>query len=225
MDIALDEFDAKRAFVVYSGYDTSHVFRTTNGGAAWLDCDSGSLPNVPTNTVVIDPTLPNNVYIGNDIGVYISQDGGITWNEFSEGMPPAIVMDLSISKSNRMLRAFTHGLGVWERKLSDSTAPVSVREEKGIPLSFSLEQNYPNPFNPKTVIRYTLSRNSFVSLKVYDVIGKEITTLINENRPSGNHEITFDASPLSSGIYFYRLVLERNGILQFSETKKMVVVK
>ena len=86
--------------------------------------------------------------------------------------------------------------------------------------SFMLEQNFPNPFNPRTVISYQLPGTSKVTLKVYNVLGKEITTLVNEELPSGNHEIEFDASALPSGIYFYQL-----RAINFVETKKMLMIK
>jgi hypothetical protein len=89
-----------------------------------------------------------------------------------------------------------------------------------LPAQFVLEQNYPNPFNPTTMLSFVISQSSFVSLKVFDVIGKEMATLINEEKPAGNYEIQFDASGLSSGIYYYRL--EANG---YSKTNKMVLLK
>jgi photosystem II stability/assembly factor-like uncharacterized protein len=93
------------------------------------------------------------------------------------------------------------------------------------PQSFSLEQNYPNPFNPSTKIKYSVAPNatgqmSSVVLKVYDAIGNEVATLVNENKPAGNYEITFDASNLSSGIYLYKLQAG-----SFVETKKMLMIK
>ena len=74
-----------------------------------------------------------------------------------------------------------------------------------LPIKFSLEQNYPNPFNPATSIKYTLSSKQNVQLLVYNVLGKEIATLVNEEKPAGNHEVNFDASKLSSGVYFYQI--------------------
>jgi|GEM_PF-1231928 len=91
---------------------------------------------------------------------------------------------------------------------------------------FSLEQNYPNPFNPKTTIHYTLSTAALVTLKVYDVLGREIATLFNnENKDAGKFEVQFDASNVSSGIYFYRLSVTQLGKLRYTETKKFVVMK
>jgi hypothetical protein len=85
---------------------------------------------------------------------------------------------------------------------------------------FSLNQNYPNPFNPSTTISYQLSAGGLVSLKVYDVLGNEITTLVNEIKQSGIHEVNFDASEYSSGIYLYRITVNN-----FTQTRKMIVLK
>jgi uncharacterized protein (DUF2141 family) len=94
------------------------------------------------------------------------------------------------------------------------------------PSEISLEQNYPNPFNPKTTIHYTLSTAALVTLKVYDVLGKEIATLFNnENKDAGKFAVQFDASNVSSGIYFYRLSVTQLGKLRYTETKKFVVMK
>jgi hypothetical protein len=86
--------------------------------------------------------------------------------------------------------------------------------------NFSLNQNYPNPFNPSTIISYQLSAEGFVLLKVYDVLGKEITTLVNEIKQSGVHEINFDASEYSTGIYLYRMTVNN-----FTQIRKMIVLK
>ncbi|MBN1637628.1 MAG: T9SS type A sorting domain-containing protein, partial [Ignavibacteriales bacterium] len=82
------------------------------------------------------------------------------------------------------------------------------------------EQNYPNPFNPSTVISYQLPVSSLVQIKVYNVLGQEIATLVNEEKPAGTHNVKFNASNLSSGIYFYRIEAGK-----FVETKKMVILK
>ncbi len=89
-----------------------------------------------------------------------------------------------------------------------------------IPEKFSLSQNYPNPFNPNTKINYELQITNYVSLKVYDVLGKEVIVLVNEKQNAGSYEIDFDGSNLSSGVYFYKL--EADG---FADTKKMYLVK
>lgn len=88
------------------------------------------------------------------------------------------------------------------------------------PKKFELEQNYPNPFNPSTIIRYDIPKSVFVSLKIYNILGKEITSLVNEEKKPGEYSITFNAASLPSGIYLYML-----NAGSFSETKKFVLLK
>jgi hypothetical protein len=82
---------------------------------------------------------------------------------------------------------------------------TSVARAALAPLVFELEQNYPNPFNPATTIEYRLSASSDVTLKVYDLLGREVRTLVSERQNSGSHTVTFDGQNLSSGVYFYTL--------------------
>lgn len=88
------------------------------------------------------------------------------------------------------------------------------------PLKFELSQNYPNPFNPSTKIRFDLPTQAFISLKVYDVLGREVATLVNEMKQAGSYTVKWDASRMTSGVYFCRL---RAG--NFIETKKLLLLK
>lgn len=97
---------------------------------------------------------------------------------------------------------------------------TNVQDQNFIPSEFKLEQNFPNPFNPSTVIKFAVPERSMITLKVYDIIGREIAILINEERDAGWYEQSFDASALSSGIYIYRLSA---GSKVFS--KKMMLIK
>ena len=81
-------------------------------------------------------------------------------------------------------------------------------------------QNYPNPFNPSTNINFTLPNTEFVTLKIYDILGKEVKTIVNEELSAGNYTKTWDANNLSSGVYFYKLTAGK-----FTETKKMMLVR
>ncbi|MBT8379039.1 MAG: T9SS type A sorting domain-containing protein [Ignavibacteria bacterium] len=98
--------------------------------------------------------------------------------------------------------------------------PVDTEDEEGELFAFRLEQNYPNPFNPTTKIKFELPDQNRVTLKVYNVLGNEIATLINKDKPSGTYEIEFDATGLPSGIYFYELHAGN-----FVETRKMILLK
>jgi hypothetical protein len=88
------------------------------------------------------------------------------------------------------------------------------------PVTYFLSQNYPNPFNPSTTISYQLPAAGKVTLKVFDILGREITTLVNEDKTAGNYKVNFNGSRLGSGIYFYQL---RSG--SFIQTKKLVLLK
>jgi hypothetical protein len=98
--------------------------------------------------------------------------------------------------------------------------PVSVEEREALPQEFALHQNYPNPFNPSTKIGFKVQGSGFVSLKVYDVLGREVRTLVSEELKPGSYEVPFDAAGLASGVYFYRL---RAG--GFTQTRTMVVLR
>lgn len=97
---------------------------------------------------------------------------------------------------------------------------TAVSKDEKLPASFTLSQNYPNPFNPSTVISYSVPKESMVTLKVFNLLGQEVATLVNSNQKAGSYNITFNASKLSTGIYFYSL--KANG---FTSTKKMMLVK
>jgi hypothetical protein len=90
---------------------------------------------------------------------------------------------------------------------------------------FNLEGNYPNPFNPSTVIKYNIPSPAFVTLKIYDASGREVSTLKNEFQNAGSYDVNFNALSLSSGIYFYKLTASNNGAVTFTSVKKMVLIK
>jgi choice-of-anchor B domain-containing protein len=98
--------------------------------------------------------------------------------------------------------------------------PTDIVSSKEIPQLFKLNQNFPNPFNPATVIGYTLNKNSNVKLRIYDVLGNEVSVLVNEKQKEGNYSVKWNAANYPSGIYFYKI--ESNG---YSETKKMTLIK
>lgn len=102
----------------------------------------------------------------------------------------------------------------------DELNVTDVQNEGSVPSEFKLEQNYPNPFNPSTTISWQSPVGSHQTLKVFDLLGSEVTTLVNEEKPAGNYEISFDASYLTSGTYFYQLQIGN-----FVETKKMILLR
>jgi len=100
------------------------------------------------------------------------------------------------------------------------TTVTSVAERGGIPTEYALQQNYPNPFNPSTTINYELPGSSVVRLSVYDILGREVSELVNEQKTPGSYEVKFDGSNLASGVYFYRFTAG-----DFVATKRLLLLK
>jgi len=119
-----------------SGFGTSHLFKSVDRGASWNDIGS-DLPDIPTSAVIVDPEIPDHVFVGNDLGVYFSMNAGSTWAMVPGGLPEAVIVkDLSISTVNRKLRAATHGNGVYEIELPELNTVKIHRIE--IPISANI---------------------------------------------------------------------------------------
>ena len=101
-----------------------------------------------------------------------------------------------------------------------SSSVTGIKDKGKIPLSFELMQNYPNPFNPSTIINYQLPISSKVVLKIYDLLGREVATLVNKQQSAGSYSVTFAAGNLASGIYFYQLIAGG-----FNQVKKLILLK
>jgi hypothetical protein len=120
--------------------------------------------------------------------------------------------------------SITFDYGNW---IMDIVNSISYVNDNITPTKYNLKQNYPNPFNPDTKIKYSIPQSSNVAIKVFDILGSENETLVNEEKVAGNYEVEFDATGLPSGIYFYRLQAESSGrqAKDYIETKKMVLLR
>jgi photosystem II stability/assembly factor-like uncharacterized protein len=209
VDLAVDPLDDQIAYVVLSGFGSGHLFRTSDRGANWTDI-TGDLPDVPSSAVVVDPDNPNILYFGNDIGVYVSTNTGATWEAFQTGMPgAAILMDLSVVRGNRHLRAVTHGAGNFERAMLEPSAAVADGGA-GAPSAAGLRMltAAPNPFRDATSLRFALAGARPVTIKLYDVTGRAVATLLaGEPRAAGEHAVRVDARSLglATGVYVARI--------------------
>jgi hypothetical protein len=314
--VLVDPVTTTTAYICYDGFGVTggkHVYKTTNLSAAtptWTAIGT-SLPDAPVNAIAVDPTNTNIVYLGTDVGVFASTDGGSTWASFNTGLPVVAIFDMGISPVTGAVRVSTHGRGIWENTNSplpinltsftanaqqfgnvllewytateqnnygfdveravipndksdlqwkkitfvagngnsaspkkydfvDKSASGGVKfayrlkqidndggfkyykqQEVTISVSdFGLYQNYPNPFNPATVIKYQLPTDANVKIRLFNSLGEEIKTLVDENKKAGIYEFQFNATGFASGVYYYRI---DSGT--FTDTKKLVLLK
>ncbi|MBI5020536.1 MAG: T9SS type A sorting domain-containing protein, partial [Ignavibacteriales bacterium] len=198
----------------------SAAYRSTDQGSSWTPVMDNSTP-VRITGIVATPNGggDNNIIAstwGN--GIVLSTDNGTTWTRTDTGLATQLSMAITLVGSD--LYAGSWGQGVWRRPLAEVTTSVKEILESEIPKAVALEQNYPNPFNPVTTIRYQLPVNSRVTLKVFDVLGREVATLADEVEEAGYKSVTFNASILSSGVYYYRLSAG-----SYIETKKLLLLR
>lgn len=219
MDIALNPNNHNEAYVVFSGFGTSHIFRSDNGGDSWVDLQK-FLPDVPFQSVAVDPFNTNIVYAGCDFGLFASTDKGTNWFSFNNGMNDAtIVTDITFSIKNKKVRASTHGNGVYQTDMLSNT--ISSAEENSFPEKFVLYQNFPNPFNPKTTIKYAIPKTDFVNISLHTILGDKIADLVDEVQQQGIYSINLHSYNLSSGIYFYKMKTGSG----YTSTKKLIIIK
>lgn len=192
------------------------IYRSTNFGQDWQQVFYKEAYSVEV--------INNNIFVGTNDGVWISVNNGLAWHDFGNNQLDSIdILELS-HNSNYLLGIGKHRYnGSWNgqvinRSLNEIIGIQQISNQ--IPNKYLLKQNYPNPFNPTTSIEFSLPEKSFVKLKIFDIAGKQITELVNENLTVGNYKVDFDASTHSSGVYFYTLETEK-----FSETKRMVLIK
>ena len=138
-----------------------------------------------------------------------------------------IVPQVAIYNSNgSKFSAFSYvGISATNVYYDQENLPTYIQNTNSIPDLYRLSQNYPNPFNPATKIDYSVAINSFVNITVYDLLGREITTLVNKELTPGNYSVNFDASKLAAGLYFYKLTANAGEINEFSDIKKMILIK
>lgn len=190
-DFAYSPLTGRIAYVTLSGFGSGHVFKTENNGGLWTDI-SNNLPDVPTNSVLVDPFDPEIIYVANDLGVYVSIDGGSNWEPMEDGLPSAtLAVDLSLSLANNRIRVATHGNGVYETDLlGDSNNVItSIDNEDNNLDAFSI---YPNPFVERVNFKIDVRQQEAVSLEIYTMDGRLVDEVIkNRVYSRGQHILTW----------------------------------
>ncbi|MFC2133031.1 T9SS type A sorting domain-containing protein [Bacteroidota bacterium] len=219
--IVVDPADAGKVYVTYSGLKwmepQPHVFKSEDMGENWVNISS-NLPDAPVNAFAVDLYNSNVLYLGNDVGAYISRNGGISWDVLGSGIPIVPVADMKIHPVENYLVIGTYGRSMYKIDLAEVTGVENQSES--LPVEFALYQNYPNPFNPATTIKFQLSKASNITLTIYDVLGREISKLLDKEFRAGIHQVEFNGEDISSGVYFYTLETKDN-----LQTKKMILLK
>lgn len=195
------------------------VFISTNNGISWQPKNTGlentSIKSFLSSGSILFATTDNG-------GLYFYKSITDQWVSINNGLPYSAEYSIAVNETD--LFVMRYNIGIWKRSLTEITTEVK-NTINSLPENFFLSQNYPNPFNPSTTIKFSIPNSQFAILKIYDILGREVVTLVNEEKQPGTYEITFNVetlhgASLPSGVYFYRL---QTGT--FSETKKFVLIK
>jgi photosystem II stability/assembly factor-like uncharacterized protein len=190
------------------------IYKTTNGGISW-NLNTSLTQNISTRDIVFVSKQVGWVLCSNSTYLFKTTDGGNIWKKQEY---PGQAYNLFCFDSNNL---WCIGRGIIHT--TSGGEPTSVFEEqyhKQNPDQYLLYQNYPNPFNPSTTIRYSVAKNGLVLLKIYDMLGREVKTLVNEEQAAGKYSVVFDGLRIASGVYFYTLCAG-----DFTSTKKFILLK
>jgi photosystem II stability/assembly factor-like uncharacterized protein len=200
----------------YRGIATAlygQIYKTTNGGLSWTERNSGVI------TALYDVFYLNQdvIYVTGEGGVILkSTNAGETWS-MEQQVTRNDLYSIVLLNSNL---GFATGVEGTILRYGDIPTSLVLDNQNTIPSTLSLSQNYPNPFNPTTIISWQSPVGSWQILKIYDVLGNEVVTLVDEYRQAGNYEVEFSAANLPSGVYFYRIQAG-----SYIETRKMVLLR
>jgi photosystem II stability/assembly factor-like uncharacterized protein len=201
--------------ITQGAFFNTSIFRTTDGGYNW-DVKLSSTGTSYRAIYFINEA--KGWTVGENGLILMTTDAGESWEDQSVSVGNDVLFDVkftgsevgwTIGQNGRIFKTINGGVSFIEDKITDQT-----------PTEFFLSQNYPNPFNPSTSIGYRIPNSSFVTLKVYDILGNEVVTLVNKTQAAGNYTISFDASSLSNGVYLYSIKADN-----FSDVKKMIFMK
>jgi photosystem II stability/assembly factor-like uncharacterized protein len=206
-------------WMLYNSYWGCGILKTSDGGFNWnlLWADGNiflsDLAFVDNN---LEWVVGGRFGSGDGVILHTTNDGN-DWNEQESGVTRYLT---SVFFTNELTGWAVGENGTILHTTNGGVSSVEEEEIDDIPTDYNLTQNYPNPFNPSTKIRYSVPQQSQVIIKVFDLLGNEIETLINEEKPAGIYEITWYADGLTSGVYFYQLRVGK-----FVETKKMILLR
>jgi hypothetical protein len=202
---------AKDSIVLAGG--GARVYISTNNGFNW------AITSLSNYTPYSLNNNGANIFVGTNYGLYQSSNLGINWiqrNEGLENLNYQYINTICFSENYCFIGTFQYG--IWRRDLKELISVVTISSD--IPVKFSLTQNYPNPFNPVTNIKFEIPKSGFVKITIFDPLGREITTLVDQQMQPGSYSVDWDASHYPSGVYFCKIESS-----DYFESKKMVLVR
>lgn len=213
--------DKKHIYSTAKKDSVNYLVMSADNGYSWKGIASGV-----SDMITLDNSKPGDVYYAAGKSIYYSSNFGQSFGIFKT-MSENLVGIFKKSNSDIMYALTASGLYKLTKdganRISSIIDATSVKDDDdglSTPYSFALGQNYPNPFNPSTEIKYSIAKSSMISLKIYNVLGMEVAILVNEVKNPGNYSVSFNGKNLSSGVYFYRLISDKNEIV-----KKMCLIK
>lgn len=230
LSIAVNPEDGNEVIVIFSNYNVKSIWHTKDGGTSWQEIEGnlGGANGPSIRSAAIIPTVKETIYlVGTSTGVYsttfskINGDNTFWQPEGLDVIGNVVIGSISYRNSDSRILCATHGRGIFVGYLN----LTDIKNQNEIIKDFKLEQNYPNPFNPETTISFSLPKQSKVQIKIYDITGKEIITLINEERAAGKYKVSWNSKnnsgkTVSSGIYIYKIIAN-----DFVQSKKMILAK
>lgn len=215
VEVGSDNQPVVCGFPNVNSFGSSFIKVDSNGSLVWSNPDADSTFALMLHAkLIMDQN--DNIYLAagtlTEMAVCkVNNDGTSAW---TVTVPGSYANNIVLGNDNNV-----YVVGGKTAKINQG-AVTSLNDDKATPDVFILEQNYPNPFNPTTTISFSIPASAFTSLKVYDILGNEVATLVNEEKSAGNHEVRFNASALASGTYLYKL-----DIGNYSKVKKLLVIK
>jgi hypothetical protein len=194
-----------------NGHQPNGAYLSTNNGTSWTLANHG----IETATVKCFASYGRSVFALAD-GIFLTTNSGTDWTPVDlAGFTSTSISTITVAGSN--LLAGSDGAGIWKRSLSEITSASGPTP--GLPTVTVLRQNFPNPFNPGTTISYSIERSGVVILRVFDLLGNEVATLVNRHESAGDHAVQFDGNGLPTGVYIYRIE-----VAGAAKSKKLLLV-
>lgn len=192
--------------------DNDNLIKIDRNGSVISHIDTFAIGALLSDPFMVGP--------GSNTGAGMATLDTATIYGFDPGFTDAPNGDLTLLATSEICGLGSDGGALGDRRWATNCPAVAVDEVPLTPKGFSLSQNYPNPFNPETTIRYTLDRESTIKLEIFDITGSLVETLVNGKRSTGQHSLTWDASNVSTGVYFYKIIADGQSL-----TRKMLFLK